>query len=175
MSWRWWMVLPICYVAYLYQRAWLGSWIAKPCLPPWILFVGFSGRAISWSFLCKVWHCGKLSHTILLAQRFASISFCRLALHPCSSSWLPSKLGAQAQLVSDSFSIDELERWHANGGFISGHVCPKCIRKLVLLTLPHFIDRLLQDIFDLLVRSLCLAAGLRMIRGGDVVLGPKLP
>ena len=74
-----------------------------------------------------------------------------------------------------TFSIDELERRYANGGFISYPVCPECIRKLVLPSLPHFIDHLLKDIFNLFVSSLRLAAGLWMIRGGHVVFGPKLP
>ena len=103
-SWRRWTVLPIYCVTYPYRRVWLRSWKVRLCLPPWILFVGFSGRAISWFFLCRAWHCGMLSHSILLACIFVSVGSCQLALHPCYSSWLPSKLGVQARLVSGNFS-----------------------------------------------------------------------
>ena len=53
-------------------------------------------------------------------------------------------------------------------------VCPECIWQLILPSFPHFIDRLLQNVLDLLVRGFFLAVGLLVVWSCNVVLCPKL-
>ena len=101
--WRWCTVLSTCFEVFLHRKAWPWSWIEELCHLLWILFAWFGDRAIFWFFLYKAWHCGRPSPSILLTQQSNFVYFCRLVLHPCSSSLLPSELYVLARLVSGNF------------------------------------------------------------------------
>ena len=69
------------------------------------------------------------------------------------------------------FAIDELEWRHSDVGFVCCPVCLECIRQLTFPSLPHLVDGLLQNIFDLFVGSSRLTVCLRVVWGGNVMLG----
>ena len=73
------------------------------------------------------------------------------------------------------FAVDELKWGHPDGGFACCPVCLECIRQLTFPPLPHLVDSLLQNIFDLFVGCLCLTVGLWVVWSGNVVLGSQLP
>ena len=73
------------------------------------------------------------------------------------------------------FAIDKLKWGHSDGGLVCCPVCLECIRQLTLPALPHLVDSLLQDIFDLFVGRFCLTVGLRVVWSCNVVLGSQLP
>ena len=101
--WRWYTVLSICFRVFLHRIVWFWNSIVVPYLLPQTPFAWFGDCAIFWFFIYKAWHCAKPSPSILLAQWSIFVYFCRLVLHPCSSSLLPSELYALARLVSGNF------------------------------------------------------------------------
>ena len=71
------------------------------------------------------------------------------------------------------FAVDKLEWGHFDRGLVCCPVCPECIRQLTFLALPHLVNGLLQNIFDLFIGRFCLTACLWVIWGGNVVRGAQ--
>jgi len=91
------MVLFTYSEAFLHRKVVPWSWRVERGRLFQIPWVWFGDRAISLFFPCIYWHCGKLFLTILHVQLSIPVGSCQLAWSPYSSSWSPSKLGAQAQ------------------------------------------------------------------------------